>query len=189
MPPDVLIVGLGNPGREYRANRHNVGFMLLDRLAAELGARFTRKQSNALVTGAPAGEHTLALAKPQTYMNLSGGPVASLVKFYRLPLERLLVCYDELDLPVGAIRLRAEGGTAGHNGMRSISQSLGTQAFPRLRIGIGRPSAGKPGAGYVLSDFRGEDAEVMDLTLNQAVEAVLLFVNEGLVAAMNRYNT
>ena len=165
--------------------------MALDKLAESLGARpaFTRRQSNALIAPAVWADKPLLLAKPQQYMNLSGGPVGSLVKFYRVPLENLLVCYDELDLPVGSLRLRPEGSAAGHNGMRSILQSLGTSAVPRMRIGIGRPSAGKPGANYVLSDFRGEDAEQIQAALARAVDAVKMFVEQGIVAAMNRHNS
>jgi len=189
LPPEFLIIGLGNPGREYRHNRHNVGFMALERLASRLGARFRRKQSSALVTDARLGEQRLLLAKPQTYMNLSGGSVASLIRFYHLPLDHLLVCYDELDLPVGALRLRAEGGSAGHNGIQSIIQSIGSQEFPRLRLGIGRAPGRKAGAAHVLQDFKGEEAGIMDLTLDRAVDAIETFVNEGIIPAMNRFNS
>jgi len=190
-----LIVGLGNPGREYRDNRHNVGFMLLDRFVQRhkwLG--FTKRQGKALITTGQLGQAgqpgaaALVLAKPQTYMNLSGEAVSPLVHFYDLPLERLLVCFDEIDLPLGTLRLRPDGGSAGHNGMRSIIEQLGTEAFPRLRLGVGRPPGSKTAAGYVLRDFRGEEIEIMQLALDKAVEAVECFVHEGLVTAMNRFN-
>jgi PTH1 family peptidyl-tRNA hydrolase len=184
-----LIVGLGNPGREYRANRHNAGFMLLDRFVERhkwLG--FTKRQGKALITTGQLGQVSLVLAKPQTFMNLSGEAVSPLVHFYDLPLERLLVCVDEIDLPLGTLRLRAEGGSAGHNGLNSIIEQLGTEVFPRLRLGVGRPPGTKAAAGYVLRDFRGEDAEIMSLTLDKAVDAVECFVREGIVTAMNRFN-
>ncbi len=121
-------------------------------------------------------------------MNLSGDSVASLVKFYDVPLDQLLVCFDDLDLPVGAIRLRAEGGSAGQNGMKSIIQHLGTQNFPRLRLGIGRPPGRTDPAAYVLQDFKDFDAEVMDMTLDKAAQAIEVFVKEGIVTAMNKFN-
>ncbi|MBI3244051.1 MAG: aminoacyl-tRNA hydrolase [Chloroflexi bacterium] len=183
-----LIVGLGNPGRDYIYNRHNVGFMAVDRLAKAHQAAFTRRQSKALITSLRIGEASVVLAKPQTYMNLSGESVASLVKFYDVPLEQLLVCFDELDLPPGAIRLRAEGGSSGQNGMKSIIQHLGTQKFSRLRLGIGRPPGRMTPADYVLQDFKEFDAEVMDMTLDKAVQAIEVFIKEGIVATMNKFN-
>ncbi len=189
MADRYLIVGLGNPGREYRANRHNAGFMLLDRLAERhkwMG--FTKRQGKALITTGLLGQASLVLAKPQTFMNLSGEAVSSLLHFYDLPLERLLVVVDEIDLPLGTLRLRPDGGSAGHNGLRSIIEQLGTEVFPRLRLGVGRPSGVKAAAGYVLRDFRGEELEIMTLTLDKAADAVECFVREGLVTAMNRFN-
>ena len=183
-----LIVGLGNPGREYAHNRHNVGFMAVDQLAKAHSAAFTRRQSKALITSIRIGEAPVILAKPQTFMNLSGESVASLVKFYDVPLNQLLVCFDDLDLPVGTIRLRAEGGSAGQNGMKSIIQHLGTQNFPRLRLGIGRPPGRMDPAAYVLQDFKDFDAEVMDMTLDKAAQAIETFVKEGVVTAMNKFN-
>lgn len=189
MADRYLIVGLGNPGREYRANRHNAGFMLLDRLVERhKWMAFTKRQGKALITTGLLGQASLVLAKPQTFMNLSGQAVGALVHFYDVPLERLLVVVDEIDLPLGTLRLRPDGGSAGHNGMRSIIEQLGTEVFPRLRLGVGRPPGAKAAAGYVLRDFRGEDLEIMNLTLDKAAEAVETFVHEGLVTAMNRYN-
>jgi PTH1 family peptidyl-tRNA hydrolase len=184
-----LIVGLGNPGREYRANRHNAGFMLLDRLVERhkwMG--FTKRQGKALITTGQLAPAALVLAKPQTFINLSGEAVGSLVRFYDVPLERLLVAVDEIDLPLGTLRLRPDGGSAGRNGMRSIIEQLGTEAFPRLRLGVGRPPGVKAAAGYVLRDFLGEDLEIMNQTLDKAADAVECFVREGLVTAMNRFN-
>jgi PTH1 family peptidyl-tRNA hydrolase len=184
-----LLVGLGNPGREYRLNRHNAGFLLLDRLVERhrlLG--FTKRQGKALITTGQIADTPVVLAKPQTYMNLSGEAVSGLVRFYQIPLPRLLVILDDIDLPFGTLRLRAEGGSAGQGGLRSIIQQLGTEVFPRLRLGIGRPPGVKAAANYVLKDFRGEDLEVLDVILTTAAEAVECFLRDGLVAAMNRYN-
>jgi PTH1 family peptidyl-tRNA hydrolase len=189
VPDRHLIVGLGNPGREYRSNRHNAGFILLDRLVERhkwMG--FTRRQGKALITTGVLGQASLVLAKPQTFMNLSGEAVSSLVRFYDLPLERLLVVVDEIDLPLGTLRLRPDGGSAGHNGMRSIIEQLGTETFPRLRLGVGRPPGVKAAAGYVLRDFRGEDLEIINMALDKGVDAVETFVQEGIVTAMNRFN-
>lgn len=183
-----LIVGLGNPGRQYKHNRHNVGFMTVDRLAAAHGLAFTRRQGKALVTSGRVGGAAVTLAKPQTYMNASGEAVASLVRFYSAPLDRLMVCFDDMDLPVGAIRIRAEGGSAGQKGVQSIIQRLGTQAFARLRIGVGRPPGRMDAAAHVLRDFGDEEAEIIGATLDRAVEALECFIADGIQAAMNRYN-
>jgi PTH1 family peptidyl-tRNA hydrolase len=189
VPEKYLLVGLGNPGREYRLNRHNVGFMLLDRIVERHGLMgFTRRQGKALITTGTLGEASLILAKPQTYMNLSGEAVGPLVRFYNLPLERLLVCFDDIDLPLGTLRLRAEGGSSGQGGMKSIIQQLGTENFPRLRLGVGRPPGVKAAANYVLKDLRGEDLEIMDVTLDKAADAAECWVKDGLVTAMNRFN-
>lgn len=184
-----LIIGLGNPGREYRSNRHNIGFMCLDRLAAQLGVSFGRLESHALVTKASYQSHHLILAKPQTYMNLSGQAVSSLARFYKVPAERLLVAYDDVDLSLGTLRLRPTGGSAGQKGMQSIIERLGSQEFPRLRLGIGRPPGRMDAASYVLQDFSASDMDSLAPILDRAVEAILTFVKDGLVVAMNRYNS
>jgi peptidyl-tRNA hydrolase, PTH1 family len=188
MVETFLIVGLGNPGREYRETRHNVGFMLLDRLAVKLNARFTRLQSRALVASANFGERKIILAKPQTFMNLSGQSVLGLVHFYKLPLTNLLVAHDDLDLPLGTIRIRPDGGSAGQKGMTSILERFGTDKFPRVRLGIGRPPGQMAAPDYVLQDFSNADLTIISETLNRAVEAVLTFTAEGLNSAMNKYN-
>jgi len=183
-----LIVGLGNPGAQYRHNRHNAGFMLVDRVAERLGVKFTRLESKALVT---KGEHQgrrVVLAKPHTFMNLSGQPVGALSRFYKVPVENLLVAYDDVDLPLGTVRIRPGGGSAGQKGMASIIERLGTQEFPRLRLGIGRPPGRMEAADYVLQDFSAGEQELLKLTLDRAAEAALVFVAEGLEAAMNQYN-
>lgn len=183
-----LIVGLGNPGRDYAFNRHNVGFMAVSRLAAKHNQTFTRKQSKALVTTLRLDDKPIILAKPQTFMNLSGESVQSLVKFYEIELANLLVCHDDLDLPVGTIRMRPDGGAGGQNGVKSIIQHLGTQNFPRLRLGIGRPPGRMDPAAYVLQDFKDFDGQVMDQTLDKAVDAIETFIKLGLNTAMNKFN-
>jgi PTH1 family peptidyl-tRNA hydrolase len=188
MIENFLIIGLGNPGREYRQTRHNVGFMLVDRLAAKLNTRFTRMQSRALVGSAIFGERKIILAKPQTFMNLSGQSVQGLVHFYKIPLTNLLIAHDDLDLPIGTIRIRPDGGSAGQKGMSSILERLGTDVFPRLRMGIGRPPGQMQAPDYVLQEFSNSDLSIISEMLNHAVEAVLIFATEGLEAAMNKYN-
>lgn len=188
MSETFLIVGLGNPGREYRETRHNVGFMLLDRLVVKLNARFSRLQSKALASTASYADRKLILAKPQTFMNLSGQSVQGLVRFYKLPLTNLLVAHDDLDLPPGTIRIRPDGGSAGQKGMASIIERLGTDEFARLRLGIGRPPGQMQPPDYVLQDFPTGEMTIISETLNRAVEAVLEFVVNGLDAAMNKYN-
>ena len=183
-----LIIGLGNRGREYRLNRHNIGFMLVDRLAERLGVTFSRLEGKALVTKGDYQDQRLVLAKPQTYMNLSGQSAGALLRFYKVPLEHLLVAYDDVDLPFGMLRLRSSGGSAGQKGMRSIIDRLGSQEFPRLRLGIGRPPGRMDAAAYVLQDFTRHEAEILPQILDRAVEAVLTFVSEGIIAAMNSYN-
>jgi PTH1 family peptidyl-tRNA hydrolase len=183
-----LVAGLGNPGREYAANRHNIGFMLVDRLAARLGASFSRLESKALVCKAEYQGRRMILAKPQTYMNLSGQAVGGLLNYYKVPLGNLLVAYDDVDLPLGTLRLRPGGGSAGQKGMQSIIERLGSQDFPRLRIGIDRPPGRMDAAAYVLQDFSRQQVEFLTPVLERAVDAVLVFVTQGLEAAMNQFN-
>lgn len=183
-----LIAGLGNPGREFTQNRHNVGFMLLNRLSARLGERFARVESRALVAKSTYLGERVILIKPQTYMNDSGKVVGSLVRFYKISLENLLVAYDDVDLPLGILRLRPAGGSAGQKGMGSIIQILGTDEFPRLRIGTGRPPGSMEAADYVLQDFPSDEIELLDVTLNRAVDAILTFLQHGLEHAMNLFN-
>ena len=184
-----IIVGLGNPGRAYRETRHNIGFMLLSRLADRLGVEFSRMESKSLVTKGDYKGHRLILVKPMTYMNLSGQAVSSLVRFYKVPLENLLVAYDDIDLPVGTQRLRPYGGAGGHKGMQSIIQQLGTNEYPRLRLGIGRPPGKKSAAGYVLKDFSAEETEFLPVILDHGVETTLTYVTDGIDIAMNKYNS
>lgn len=183
-----LLVGLGNPGREYRDTRHNVGFQAVDRLCASFGIKLTRLQSKALIgTGLWEGRK-IVLAKPQTFMNLSGQAIASLLRFYKIPLSQLLVFHDDIDLPVGTVRIRPGGGSAGQRGLASTIQQLGTQDFPRLRIGVGRPPGQMQAADYVLQNFMPADQELITVVLDRAVEAARTFVRDGLDKAMNLYN-
>ncbi|HZW04560.1 MAG TPA: aminoacyl-tRNA hydrolase [Anaerolineaceae bacterium] len=183
-----LLVGLGNPGREYRNNRHNVGFMVLDAIAEKQGIPLTRVQSKAIIgTGAVEG-HRLVLAKPQTYMNLSGDAIAALVRFYKVPREKLLIIYDDLDLPFGVIRMRPGGGAGGQKGVASTINRLGSPDFPRLRIGIDRPPGQMDARGYVIQDFPTRDQEMLRTVIDRGVEAALTFVCEGLDQAMNKFN-
>jgi len=188
MMQTYLIIGLGNPGREYRETRHNVGFMLLDHMAVKLNTRFARLQSKALVANAIYQERKVILAKPQTFMNLSGQSVQGLIHFYKIPMENLLIAHDDLDLPVGTIRIRPDGGSAGQKGMSSTIERLGTDEFPRLRLGIGRPPGQMQAPDFVLQDFSKADLMVISETLSLAVEAALMWVTIGLEAAMNKYN-
>ncbi|RMF42955.1 MAG: aminoacyl-tRNA hydrolase [Anaerolineae bacterium] len=188
MNDTFLIAGLGNPGREYRLTRHNAGFLLLDRLATDLGVTFSRMQHKALITQARYAGKKLILAKPQTYMNLSGQSVGALMKFYKLPPEALLVAYDDVDLPFGVLRLRPKGGTGGHKGMKSIQERLGTQNFPRLRIGIGRPPGRMDAAAYVLQQFSAQEQEALPGIFDRGLEAIRILLDDGLDAAMNHIN-
>ncbi len=184
-----LIVGLGNPGPQYVANRHNVGFRCLERLAATRGLAFDKRQKRACVALEAIRGRRVILAQPQTFMNESGRAVVPLARFYRVTLERLLVVYDDLDLPLGTVRLRPEGGSGGHKGMRSIIEHLGGQrAFPRLRIGIGRPPGLMDPAAYVLQNFSAAEEPQVEETLEWAVAAVETWLCDGIEAAMSQYN-
>jgi len=190
MTPETsyLLIGLGNPGREYRDSRHNVGFMLVDRIAVRLGARGMKVQSKAIVTTAMHEDRKLILAKPQTYMNLSGQSVQGLIHFYKLPLTNVLLAHDDLDIPFGTIRIRPGGGPGGQRGMASTIEQLGTKDFPRLRIGIGRPPGRMDPSAYVLQDFTRDEIKILSEILDRAADAALEFVVNGLDKAMNKYN-
>ena len=184
-----LIVFLGNPGVKYAASRHNVGFMTGDAVAKRCGVKYSRLRSRALTARCELGGESVLLAKPQTYMNLSGDAVGPLAAFYRVPPERILVVSDEVNLPVGKLRLRRSGSAGGHNGLKSIIAALGTDGFPRLRLGVGAPPHPDYDlADWVLSGFQGRDAEEMAAAVARAAEAVECYIKEGADAAMNRYN-
>ncbi len=189
MTPDTfLLIGLGNPGREYRASRHNFGFMLIDRIAVRLNARGMKMQSKAIVMDARHDERKLILAKPQTYMNLSGRSVQGLIHFYKLPLSNVMILSDDLDLPFGTIRIRASGGPGGQRGLSSVLEQLGTKDVPRLRLGIGRPPGRMDPAAYVLQDFSREELKLLSEILDRGADAALEFVANGLNSAMNKFN-
>jgi PTH1 family peptidyl-tRNA hydrolase len=183
----TLIVGLGNPGRKYARHRHNVGFMTVSRLAKRHGLAFKRQKGKAKVAeGTVAGQRVI-LVKPQTFMNLSGESVARLVRFFKIPPQRVLVVYDDLDLPLARLRLRPGGGSGGHKGLKSVIERLGTQDFPRLRLGIGRPLHGDP-IDYVLQDFSTEERIEFERVLDRAVEAIEYWLIHGIDASMNVFN-
>ena len=182
-----LIVGLGNPGPIYARTRHNVGFMCLERLAARHSLRFDTRRLKAEIARGTVEGRSVMLAKPQTYMNDSGISVAEILRWYKIPQTNLLVIYDELDLPTGILRLRERGSAGGHNGMKSIIAHLG-QDFNRLRVGIGRPSTSGPTRDYVLNNFTRQEAPLIATAIDLAAEAAEVWLREGIIVAMNRYN-
>ncbi len=191
-----LIVGLGNPGRGYANNRHNVGFICLNHFARTQGIRFDKKQGRARIgTGEVAGSKVV-IAKPQTYMNSSGESVSRLIKKFDINLDDLLVIHDDLDLPLGRIRIRHSSGSGGHKGIDSITSELGSQDFIRLRVGIGRPvknegtteSSDDEIITYVLSDFTPDEKQTIAQVMPRVIEAIYCLLTEGLTAAMNKYN-
>ena len=183
-----LIAGLGNPGKQYAETRHNIGFVVVDHLAKRLGVEFRRMQSNAMVTKARYLDHRLILAKPRTYMNNSGQAIGALVRFYKIPLENVLVIYDDADLDFEMLRIRQEGSSSGQKGMNSVINSLGTDKIPRMRVGIGRPPGRMPTPDYVLRPFSNEEQGVLPFIIDRAVDAVLEFIENDIFSAMNKYN-
>lgn len=184
-----LIVGLGNPGRRYRRTRHNTGWEVLDALASAHSISIATEDGWAHVGRGTIGGQRVMLARPDTYVNMSGTAVADLKRSHRVPLEHLMVIVDDLDLPVGAVRVRERGGHGGHNGLRSIIEALGTVAFARVRVGIGRPKAGEDPAEYVLQRPSESERVLLEEAVALAAEGVELWVTEGVAAAMNRCNT
>ena len=183
-----LIVGLGNPGRRYRGTRHNVGWEVLARLADRAGIRVNEDEGFAEVGRGAIGSQRVLLARPVTYMNVSGEAVRDLRRRHRLRPADILIIVDDIDLPLGRLRLRAGGSAGGHNGLKSVIEALGTTEFPRLRVGIGRPPLGVDPAEFVLTRFTDGEAATVQESLTRAVEAVEMAVTEGVGAAMNRYN-
>ena len=184
-----LIVGLGNPGIEYQFTPHNLGFLAIDRIAQQCGVEVRNRQCRALTARAVIGSEPVLLAKPETFMNLSGISVRELVAKHELRTEAdLIVIYDELDLPLGMIRIRQRGSSAGHNGMESLIGALGTQEFLRIRLGIAPDRKISDGVKYVLTPFRKKELKVVDEVLDTAAEAVNVILKEGPAAAMNRFN-
>ncbi len=185
-----LIAGLGNPGDEYARTRHNVGFMVLERLGNLWSAQWVfEKAFCAKIANVRIQDRRVLLCCPQTYMNLSGRAISAVVNYYHIELENLLVVTDDADLPLGYLRLRASGGTAGHHGLESIERLLGTQAYPRLRVGIGRQSDSQRDiTDYVLGEFTPEEFKILDLVLDQAVKQINCWLFDGIEKAMNKYN-
>lgn len=183
-----LVVGLGNPGPTYAGHRHNVGFMVADLLAERMGGRFKAHKGRAdTVEGRLAGQRVV-LAKPKCYMNESGGPVASLRDFFKVPVERIVVIHDELDIPFGVLRLKAGGGDNGHNGLKSLTKSLGNKDYLRVRWGIGRPPGRQDPADFVLKDFTGAEKKELGFLVDRAADAVEALLAGSLEAAQNTFH-
>ena len=184
-----IIVGLGNPGPEYAGTRHNAGHMVIAALAGRMGsARFkAHRTRNEIAEGRLAGQQ-VTLARPRSYMNLSGGPVGALAAFYKLSPGRLVVVHDELDIPFGAVRLKLGGGDNGHNGLRSITAALGTREYYRVRFGIGRPPGRMDAAAYVLKDFTAPERKDLPLEVDRAADAVEALITKGLTTAQNQFH-
>jgi peptidyl-tRNA hydrolase, PTH1 family len=183
-----LIAGLGNPGPAYAGNRHNAGFMVADLLADRIGARFKRDSSRAYVAVGTLAGLPVTLGKPRTFMNLSGGPVAALRNFYKIPPGRIVAVHDELDIPFGTIRLKLGGGDNGHNGLRSVTAALGTRDYYRVRLGIGRPAGRMDAADFVLRDFSAAERAVLPEVLSRCADAVEALLASGLAAAQNAFH-
>jgi PTH1 family peptidyl-tRNA hydrolase len=185
-----LIVGLGNPGPRYELTRHNVGQMVVDELAARRGETFRSHKANARVveTWLRPGGAKLILAKPNTFMNVSGGPIAGLASFYGVPPERVAVVHDELDIPFDAIKLKAGGGHGGHNGVRDVAKALDSTEFARVRVGIGRPTGRQDPADWVLDPFGAAERKNLPILLADAADAVEQLVDEGLLAAQQKHH-
>lgn len=183
-----LVVGLGNPGPKYADTRHNIGFAVVELLAARAGERFRPHRGMADVAEARLDGARVVLAKPRSYMNLSGGPVAGVLRYYRVAPAELIVVHDDLDLSFGTVRLKRGGGEGGHNGLRSISQSLGTRDYLRARFGIGRPPGRMDPADYVLRPFAAAERAELALAVELCADAVLALLSDGLEAAQNRFH-
>ena len=183
-----IIVGLGNPGKQYADNRHNVGFHVVDKLAEKYGLKFNKMLNRGIAAIGDIEGHRVVLLKPQTFMNESGVCVSPTFKFYKTDPSNLLIIYDELDIPFAQLRLRKSGSAGGHNGMRSIISKIVTQDFPRLRVGIGRPPGRKEAATHVLEDFTRDEVIAMRDVHDRAIAGIVLWLNEGIDKAMNKVN-
>lgn len=188
MSERYLIIGLGNPGSKYEKTRHNMGFFAVDELARRYNLSFGKTERKSKVADGVIRDRRVMLVKPQTFMNKSGEAVRALVDFYKTPLENIIVASDDLDLPLGTLRLRLAGGHGGQNGVRSIIQHLGTNDFNRARLGIGRPPGKMDPAAYVLKPFAGDDAILAEQVVDRAADAIELWLTDGIELAMTRYN-
>lgn len=184
----VLVVGLGNPGPRYAGNRHNVGFLVVEELAARIGGKFKAHKGGAEVLESRLAGRRVAMAKPRSFMNVSGGPVVATARFYKVPVENIIVVHDELDLPYPTVRLKLGGGENGHNGLRSISKSLGTRDYLRVRFGIGRPPGRMDPADFVLRDFSATERKELAVSVDHCADAVEALVGKGLEAAQNLFH-
>ena len=185
-----IVAFLGNPGLKYNGTRHNVGFMAADAMEKKLGVRINKMRFKALTQTVDIGSHKVLLMKPQTYMNLSGDAIAQAAKFYKVPPERVIVVSDETALPIGKLRIRRGGSAGGHNGLKSIIARLGTDQFPRIRLGVGAPPhPDYDMADWVLAAFKGQDAADMEAVAEKAACAVACYITEGADKAMNKFNT
>ncbi len=183
-----LVLGLGNHEAHYKNNRHNIGFMIVDHLAARREMAITKKQSRSLLVTMTFQDKKVILAKPRTYMNQSGRAAQAILSYYKLVPNRMMVIFDDLDLPLGVIRIRPSGGTGGHRGMRSIQNTLKTQDYPRMRVGIGRPPGRMDPAAYVLQDFSKDELEIVEQCIERAVDCLIVFLEQGIEDAMNSCN-
>lgn len=183
-----LIVGLGNPGKEYEDTRHNIGFKVVDFFAKRMGIRVDRYKDQALIGEFSHGGEKVWVIKPQTFMNLSGQAVGSIARWYKVNPENILVIYDDLDLPIGKLRVRATGSAGGHNGIKSLIAHLQTEDIPRIRVGVGRPAAGMEAADYVLSGFLPTEWELINQCIAQSGDAILMWLDKGLLDTMNSYS-
>ncbi|WP_034267561.1 aminoacyl-tRNA hydrolase [Actinospica robiniae] len=183
-----LVVGLGNPGPGYAATRHNAGFMVVDLLAERMSGRFKAGKGGAHVLEGRIAGQRVVLVKPQSYMNLSGGPAAAAQNFYKVPLEQIVVVHDELDIDFGALRLKRGGGDGGHNGLKSLTKSLGSREYLRVRVGIGRPPGRQDPADFVLKPFSSTEAKELALNVDRAADAVEALLTGPLETAQNRYH-
>lgn len=184
-----LVIGLGNHGARYKNNRHNIGFMIVDQLAVSWGLSIAKKQSRAKVVTHKVFDSQVILAKPQTFMNESGRAVQALLSYYKITPVQMIVLFDDLDLPLGTIRMRPFGGTGGHRGMRSIQNAIQSQDYPRMRVGIGRPSGRMDPAAYVLQDFSHNERDLVETTIDRAVDCLQRYLEHGIEDAMNMCNT
>ncbi|HPF19793.1 MAG TPA: aminoacyl-tRNA hydrolase [Syntrophomonas sp.] len=182
-----IIVGLGNPGKEYKDTRHNIGFMVLEEMASRHSLEKQESRFDAIIGHVKIDGEKVLLVKPLTYMNLSGRSVQPIMHWYKLALEDLMVVYDDMDLPVGSLRIRANGGTGGHKGMNSICERLANKEFARTRVGIGRPDRGEA-YHWVLGKFSQDEKEIMQNAVRHATDALETWVRQGIAAAMNAYN-
>lgn len=187
-PPVLAVVGLGNPGAEYAATRHNAGFWCIDALARKYAIRLERRRSAAIIGEGAIANRPVALVKPRTYVNRSGAAIRYLQARYALPADKLLIVCDDINLPPGKLRLRPKGSAGGHNGLKSIIEAAGSQAFPRLRIGVGRPADGAGQIDHVIGPMPPDEREVLDAAVERAADAIACLLAEGIQETMSRFN-